>query len=289
MSGEVIKTETKKNVTTKKDLLKNVIVLRSVYGKVGIKYYIQPCKDQKTGRLPDCVKPVDSRGDIILKDSERNSNNYFIKENETFIVEDGTTFNLNDKVEAAKWEAIKNCPLIAPERFAKDANGNYLIDGTVGWDSKRPRYGVAELYIDRPGYESAQRVSRKKKIHDAATFIIDDPRGSEGRLLAARLLGKNMTNMPDADVEDYLLSIAEKDPDKIIKTYSGEDTNFRLLFIEAKDKKVIYIKNKLYLYADNIVLGATDDAVITWMKDPRNSKTLELIKKDTFPDTYPNN
>lgn len=276
-----------KSIVKKNDLVQNIIVLRSVYGKVGIKYYIQPCKD-KQGRLPSCVRSVDSRGDIILKDAERNSDEIFIKENETFIIEDGTTFNLDDKYDKAKWEAIKNCPLIAPERFAKDDNGNYLIDGTLGWNSKKPRYGIAELYIDRPGYESAQRVSKKKKIHNAATFIIDDERGAEGRLLIARLLGKNMSNMPDADVEDYLLSIAEKTPDKIIDLYTGNDTTLRLLFIEAKDKKVIYIKNKLYLYADNIVLGATDDAVLTWMKDPKNSKTLELIKKDTYPDVYPN-
>lgn len=32
--------------TTKTDLkISNVIVLRSVYGKVGQKYYIQPCRD----------------------------------------------------------------------------------------------------------------------------------------------------------------------------------------------------------------------------------------------------
>ena len=276
-----------KSIVKKNDLVQNIIVLRSVYGKVGIKYYIQPCKD-KQGRLPSCVRSVDSRGDIILKDAERNSDEVFIKENETFVIEDGTTFNLDDKYDKAKWEAIKNCPLIAPERFAKVDNGNYLIDGTLGWNSKKPRYGIAELYIDRPGYESAQRVSKKKKIHNAATFIIDDERGAEGRLLIARLLGKNMSNMPDADVEDYLLSIAEKTPDKIIDLYTGNDTTLRLLFIEAKDKKVIYIKNKLYLYADNIVLGATDDAVLTWMKDPKNSKTLELIKKDTYPDVYPN-
>lgn len=230
---------------------------------------------------------MDSHGDIIITDAERNSGKYFIKETDTFVIEDGTTFNLDDEIDAAKWEAIKNCILIAPDRYAKDASGNYLIDGTVGWKSKKPRYGVAELYIDRPGYESAQRVSKKKKIHNAATFILDDPKGSEGRLLIARLLGKSMTNMPDADVEDYLLSVAEKDPDKIINLYTGDDTNLRLLFIEAKDKKVIYIKNKLYLYADNVVLGATDDAVITWMKDPKNRKTLELIRKDTFPDMYP--
>lgn len=277
----------KEKTTTKADLISNVIVLRSVYGKVGIKYFIQPCKDPKTGRYPNCVKPVDSHGDIIITDAERNSGKYFIKETDTFVIEDGTSFNLDDEIDSAKWEAIKNCILIAPDRYAKDSNGNYLIDGTVGWKSKKPRYGVAELYIDRPGYESAQRVSKKKKIHNAASFILDDPKGSEGRLLIARLLGKSMTNMPDADVEDYLLSVAEKDPDKIINLYTGDDTNLRLLFIEAKDKKVIYIKNKLYLYADNVVLGATDDAVITWMKDPKNRKTLELIRKDTFPDMYP--
>lgn len=277
----------KGKATTKADLISNVIVLRSVYGKVGIKCFIQPCRDPKTGRYPDCVKPVNSHGDIITTDAERNSGKYFIKETDTFVIEDGTTFNLDDEIDAAKWEAIKNCVLIAPDRYAKDASGNYLIDGTVGWKSKKPRYGVAELYIDRPGYESAQRVSKKKKIHNAASYILDDPKGSEGRLLIARLLGKSMTNMPDADVEDYLLSIAEKDPDKIISLYTGDDTNLRLLFIEARDKKVIYIKNKLYLYADNVVLGATDDAVITWMKDPKNRKTLELIRKDTFPDMYP--
>ena len=276
----------KNKSVTKKDLVEDIIVLRSVYGKVGIKYYIQPCKD-KQGMLPSCVKPVDSRGDIILKDAERNSDNVYIKENETFIIEDGTTFNLGNKYDKAKWEAIKNCPLIAPDRYAKDANGNYLIDGTVGWNSKRPRYGVAELYIDRPGYESVQRVTKKKKIHTAASFVIDDPKGSEGRLLMARLLGKNMSNMPDADVEDYLLSVAEKDPDKIISLYTGGDTNLRLLFIEAKDKKVIYVKDKLYLFADNISLGATDDAAITWMKDPRNAQTLELIRKATFKDYTP--
>jgi len=64
----------------------NYIVLRSVYGKVGIKYYIQPCKDPKTNRYPDCVKATNSSGDLILTDAERNSGRYFIKEGEQIIV-----------------------------------------------------------------------------------------------------------------------------------------------------------------------------------------------------------
>jgi type I site-specific restriction endonuclease len=38
--------------------------------------------------------------------------------------------------------------------------------------------------------------------------------------------------------------------------------------------------------ADNIFLGATDDAVITWMKEPKNKKILDMIRKDTYPDMY---
>lgn len=273
--------------TTKSELKTNeIIILRSVYGKVGQKYYIQPCKDQITGRLPECVKHVNSQGDMILTDAERNSGKYFIKETETFIIEDGKTFNLEDPIEQAQWEAIKNCVLIAPDRYAKDSQGNLLIDGTIGWKSAKPRYGIAELYIERPGYEAVKKVNKKRKIHNAVSYILDDPKGSEGRLLIAKLLGKRMSNLPDAEVEDYLLSVAEKNPDKIIDLYTGDDSTLRLLFIEAKDKHIIRLKNKLYIYTDNIVLGATDDAVIAWMKDPKNKKVLELIRKDTYPDLY---
>ena len=79
-----------------------------------------------------------------------------------------------------------------------------------------------------PGIETANRVSRKKKIHNACDFIYNDPRGSEGLILKARLLGKRMKNMPIADVEDYLLKVAEKDPDKIIDLYTGHPLSIRL-------------------------------------------------------------
>ncbi len=38
---------------------KNIIILRSVYSKTPIKYYINPAKD-KNGRYPSCVKRVNS-------------------------------------------------------------------------------------------------------------------------------------------------------------------------------------------------------------------------------------
>jgi len=60
---------------------KNIIVLRSVFGKVGQIIYIEPCKDPKTGRYPDCVRRVNSMGDMILSDEDRNSGKILIPEN----------------------------------------------------------------------------------------------------------------------------------------------------------------------------------------------------------------
>lgn len=266
-----------------------IITLRSVYDKANIKYFIQPCKN-KYGQYPSCIKRVNSQGDMIMSEKERDDYSegraVFFPEDHMFTIVSGRTYNLNDPYDKAEWEAIKNCPLIAKSRDERDSNGNLIIDGAKSTPSKPARNGVAELYIDRPGLDTQRRVSRKQLIHKAESFIYDDPRGADGQLNMARILGKDMRNQPNADVIDFLTRIAEKDPNKIINLYTGDDISLRLTFIEAKEKHVIYIKNKLYLYGDNIVLGATDDAVIAWMKDPKNQKVLELIKKDTYPDYY---
>lgn len=273
------------------DLKSNIVVLRSVFGKVGQKYYIQPQKDSR-GRYAECVKRVNSQGDIILtsEEIEREAKGLaaYIPETELFVIEDGKTFNLDDVYENAVWEAIKNCDLIAPDRFAKNDKGEYLIDGTVDPRSKRPRYGTAELYVDRPGFEAQRRVTRRKLIVEASNYIMNDERGYEGRLLVAKVLGRDMKNQPNADVEDYLLSIAEKTPEKIINCYTGGDIQLRMLFIEAREKGVIVKKDGLYVYGDDgkVVLGTTDSAAIEWMKTQRNAKTLALIRKDTYPDMF---
>lgn len=280
----------KKTVTTADIVLENeVITLRSVYDKADIKYYIQPCKD-RFGNYPSCIKKVNSHGDMILSEKERDAYSegrvVFFPETQIFVIVSGKTYNLNDLHEKAEWEAIQNCPLIAKSRDERNPDGTFKIDGPVSSPTKPARNGVAELYIDRPGLDTQKRVSHKQLIHKAESFIYDDPRGVEGQLNMARILGKDMRNQPVADVTDFLLRIAEKEPNKIINLYTGDDMALRLLFIEAKEKNVIYIKNRLYLYGDNIVLGATDDAVIAWMQDPKNFKVLELIKKETYPEYY---
>lgn len=282
-----------KKETTKNDLIyDNIIILRSVYDKVSnMKYYIQPCKDPKTGLYPACIRKVNSAGDMILSEKDRTEyaegRAVFFPEDHLFTIVSGKKYDLTNPYDKAEWECIKNCKIIAKDRNEKDSKGNFVIDGIKARPNNPGRNGVAELYIDRPGLDTARRVSKAKLRNQAENFILNDERGADGQLNMALILGKNMSNQPIADVIDFLMRIAEKDPEKIINLYTGGDINLRLLFINAKEKHVIYIKNKLYLYGDNIVLGATDDAVLAWMKDPRNQKVVDLIQKDTFPDYFP--
>ena len=268
----------------------NIIILRSVFKNVLKEYHIQPCKNPQTGRYPDCVRKVDSNGDMILSEKDKNEGAIVIPEDRVFIIKDGVTFNLDDPYSKAEWEAIEHCFLIAPSRTAKDKNGNLLIDGTDNRHTKNystlqsARYGLAELYIERQGEETNKRVSKRKLKNQAENFVFGD--NQEGLILKAKLLGRDMRYQPLADIQDYLIEIAERDPNKIITLYTGEDMHLRLLLVDALQKKTIIIKNKLYIYSDNVVLGASDEAVVTWMKQSQNSKVLELIKRDTYPEIY---
>lgn len=271
------------------DVITNTITLRSVWGKVGQTYFIQPQRGSN-GRYPDCVKRVDSNGDIILTQEELAKESKglaaYIKEDTVFKITDGKTYNLDDIYDKAEWEAIKNSELIAEDRYAKDSNGNYLIDGTTDSEKGHTRYGSAELYVDRPGLDAQRRVTRRQQIVNASNYIINDERGYEGRVSVAKVLGRNMNNMPNADVEDYLLSIAEKTPQKIIDCYTGGDMKLRIFFVDAREEKVIIKKQGLYMFGETTVLGATEEAVIEWMKDSKNAKILAMIRKETYPDMF---
>lgn len=280
----------KKNVNEMRDgdLKSNIVVLRSVWGKRGQKYYIQPQKDSK-GQYPPCVRKVNSEGDMILKAGD--DPDFLIPEDRIFTLQDGTTFNLNDPYQAIEWQAIENCFLIAPSRFAKDANGNYLIDGTPDIVSNsnygaKSRYGRAELYVERPGLEAQQKVTRAKLELQATNYIYQY--GYEDWLTFAKVLGRTMDNQPVPDVEYFLISVAKKTPEKIIEICSGGDLANRVLFITAKEKGVIRKKNGMYIYGEDgdLILGASEEAVIDWMRQPKNKKTLELIRKDAYPELH---
>ena len=179
----------KKELTKADVVFDNIIVLRNIYDKItDMKYFIQPCRDKVTGQYPRCIKRVknlsDPNSEMIMSDKERDDYSEgrvaFFPENHIFVIQNGKTYNLDNMWEAAEWEAIKNCPLIVPDRNARDKQGNLLIDGPISKPNKPTRNGVAELYIDRPGLDTQRRVSKKQLIHKAESYIYDDVRGADG-------------------------------------------------------------------------------------------------------------
>ncbi len=264
------------------DLGNKVITLRNVYGKIK-EVHFQPGKQKNGSRFP-FVKPVryDSMGnaEMILSQDELNSpeRDYFIPEDLDIVVTDGTQFDLSDPLQRNKWLAIQNSDQIAPTRDARDKNGDLYIDG-----NKR-RYGLAEFYVDIPGEESERNVSKKKKINEAWTYIGKDSKN--GLLTKCKLLGKFMDNAPEADIADFLYQRAEINPDEVIELYKGNDMALKLMLMDAKDRGVIFKKDGMYTYAD-VLLGATDDAVMIFFKTPANKRVVDQIKFEVYPEYAP--
>lgn len=254
------------------------ITLRTIYKTK--EYHFQPCKQANGLNLP-FVKKVrynaDGESEMILSEAERNDPNsiYYIPEDADIVVTEGTTFNLDDPLENNKWLAIKDSVLIAPTRDAKDENGNLIIDGD------KYKYGQAEIWVDIPGEESEKTVKRKQLIAKAYIYIEND--SVDGRLTKCKLLGKNLRNAPASDVQAYLYDEADKNPLKVIDLYTNGDTALKLLIIDAKERNIIRKKDGLYVYGES-VLGATDDALMMYLKTATNKKILDLIKREVYPE-----
>ncbi|MBQ0113238.1 MAG: hypothetical protein KBT03_08935 [Bacteroidales bacterium] len=257
----------------------NKVTLKNVYGREK-KYFLQPMK-QKNGTNFPFVKKVryNDNGDseMILSPDELNDKRreFFIPEDAMIEVYSGRTFNLDDEYEKNLWECIKTNPVIAPERTAKDSNGVLLIDGT------QERYGRADFYVEREGEVSQRRISRIQQVTKAYVFIENDT--ASGRITKCKLLGKSMRNVPDSDVQDYLYTRAEKNPQEIIDLYTGSDQALKLLIIEAKDKDIIRKESGIWMFSETM-LGATDDAIVMYLKNPENQKVYDAIKDLAFPD-----
>ena len=262
--------------------MSNVIILRSVYGKVNQTYFIQPCPNPRTGKLPLCVKTVDSNGDMILSEDEirkmSTGETFYVAADQVFEIVDGTTFDLDDVIDNAKWESIKYCNWIAKDRSERDANGNYVIDGNSR------KYGNADLYVERPGELTKIRMNKKELIFRASQYIYEDSEAE--RIKKCRVLGRNLSNAIPADVLDFLIETAEKNPKKIMDLYEGEDWKMQLFLLDAIDRGVIRKSDGIYKYDDKI-LGASMEAVVIFLRDVRFKKILDSLKRETYPNLLP--
>lgn len=269
------------------NLIEDVIVLKSTYNKTpGITIKIEPCKDPQ-GRWPECVRQVNANGDMILSEQDikdqNNKGKVFIPANEPIEVQHGSRFDLSDALQSAQWESIKWSRMIAKERTERDINGSYVIDGPMPtpdrYGNPKGSYGIAELYVERPGKVAKQRNDSRRRIYQAQKLILED--SLDHMILICRLFDKDMRTANANDIEDYLMTKAEKQPDLIIRYYEAEESKIQLLLIMAVERKVVEKKVDGFYYGD-IKLGSTREYVADMLKD--NKEMYESIKKETFPE-----
>lgn len=263
--------------------MRNEIVLKSVYGPNEKQmFFMNPSPNPRTGRLPECVKTVNSNGDMILTQEELEKQSkglaHYIPADKVFIIAHGKTFNLDDVVDKAEWEAIQWCSMIAHDRFQRDDNGVLVIDG----DKKK--YGTAELYVEHPDKITVTKMNKKQLIYNACKYIYEESEAD--RIKKARVLGRNLSNAIPADVLDFLIEQAEKNPQKIIDLYEGDDWKMYLLVEVAVERGVIRKIAGAYVY-DEKTLGHSLESTLLTLKDIRNKAILNSIKKETYPELLP--
>lgn len=267
--------------------MNNEIILRSVYGKVAQTYFINPCPNPRTGRLPDCVRPVKgpvNNTEMILSEDDilqmNSGNKHFVAADKTFEIIDGTVFNLDDIVDEANWKSIEHCDWIAKDRYERDSKGDLVIDGGA------KRYGIADLYVERPGEITRLKVTKKQLIHRACDYVYKESVAEQTK--KCRVLGRNLANAMPADITDFLIDIAEKNPKKIISLYEEEGWRMQLFIMDAVDNGVIRKSDNIYKYDDKMLAGSLE-ATVSVLSEPRYRKLLDSIKRETYPNLLPKN
>lgn len=254
----------------------NIIVIRSVY-KV-TEMLVEPAKNPRTGRYPECVRLVDNNGNMILSDADRKLPiDSFIPENQVVRIFDGKTFDLNDPYQKLEWEAIKYSKRIAKARDEKDEHGNLVIDGNAS------RYGNAEFYVEIPGLEAREISKRKRTIHDAEAYIYKDT--YEGLYTKARVIGLMVKGLSHSEVEQLLIARAQNKPEQIKDLYESKETFYRILFVDALDKNIIQKRDNLYYYG-SLLLGSNEDTVVQYMKNPESKTIMDTVRAEVYGEEY---
>ena len=90
----------------------------------------------------------------------------------------------------------------------------------------------------------------KEVVFKALTYIYKDSEAD--RIKKAKVLGRNLSVTYPANVLDFLIKIAEKDPEKILDLYEGK-VSFEVSF-ENNEKKGIKIQIRKWEIIDLIYL-----------------------------------
>ncbi len=231
-----------------------IIKLKSVY-KTG-KARIQPVAD---GR--GWYKGVER-----LSEDEKKKRTYWAEKDSKLLVKDGIEFDLNKDEDKVTWNWAKHSSIIAMS------------------EEECQMSPVAEFYVYVEEEEAQEDVARYETKYKALDHIMQDsPINYEQRVL---LLGIDMSGASPTVIKQYLLSIAETAPEKIIRIYEAHDISLRLLLLKAIKNKIVVVDGSgMYRYG-NTIMGMSENTTISWMGDSDHKEIVEMMDRETNPTLY---
>ena len=237
--------------------LSGKITLRTVYAKEQ-RITVTPVIDDET----NWYKGIDR-----LSEEQKRKMDFFVDEDSVYILTNGATFDLDDKVGRMNWDWIQWCKEIAEDFAACQKSPGAL------------------LYIDNEIREASKSLGESDMILKAMTYVnTDKPANLKARV---RLLGMNMEEDSDLSVKNYMMNMAKKieTAQKVINVFENNDLGVQLLFLQARDKGIVKKQNGAFLFGD-MVLGISEESVLEFLKDVANKSVVDQISKEANPELY---
>jgi hypothetical protein len=108
----------------------------------------------------------------------------------------------------------------------------------------------------------------------------------ENYSLRAKLLGIPMDGEDPLIIKNFLLDQADSNPARVLKIYEDSQLSLRLLLIKALEKgKVTIDPSGAYRYG-HVLMGMSEDSVVSWMSSSDNKNTVNLLEREVNPDYF---
>lgn len=237
----------------------NVIVLKAVYGKQQGRLLLQPARDRRTGQLLGVKK---------LSDEDKRKVPYFVDNTTTREITDGLTLDLSEDIARIDWEWIKHCPEIALSFDESQSSAHALF------------------YVKNDEKEISERI-KKVKLTQKALSLVAEEKSQAQWYSVARLLGNRMDHAKPIEVEEYLYSIAQANPQKLVDAYTDKDAKAKLFLMSLRDKDYVKTIGGVLRFGET-PLGINESQAVEFIKNPMNASIIEIMRRTLYPEYFQN-
>lgn len=233
-----------------------IIEIKSVY-KNG-KTTVQPVRDSLSGLYLGVER---------LSEDDKKHKKFWAEATSKFILRDGVSLNLDKDSDRITWEWVKHQPCLAMD---------YEECQT------RPE---AEFYVHLKNKEAEIRISKREIKHKALSLILDD--NPVNYAMKAKLLGVDMDGENQIlAIKDFLLDMAEKNPESVIHVYEDKMIMLRILIVQAVKKSKIKIDAMGAYRYGNMYMGMDEDSAVEYLNARENAKVKELLERELNPEYF---